>query len=260
MALTMIDPASSWFEIAELPVVERLCWQTVNGKEPLIADEIFDKTSECIAKFVNKTWLSRYPQCCYLIYDNGSEFKLHFEYLCESYGITRKPTTVMNPWANGILERIHQVLEQMLRTAELDMANSVTPDDVDVFLDNAAWAIRSTYHRVLKASAGAAIFGCDMLFDIPFVADWHKIGEWRQSLTDHGNQRENAKSIDYNYKVGDKVLLINEGILRKAESAYDKEPWTITTVHTNGTIRIQCGTKIEWLSIWRVQPFTHDIL
>jgi hypothetical protein len=37
------------------------------------------------------------------------------------------------------------------------MADSVTPDDVDVFLDNAAWAIRSTYHTVLKASPGAAI-------------------------------------------------------------------------------------------------------
>jgi hypothetical protein len=46
----------------------------------------------------------------------------------------------------------------MLRTAELDMANSVTPDDVDVFLDNAAWAICSTYRTVLKASLGAAIF------------------------------------------------------------------------------------------------------
>ncbi len=46
----------------------------------------------------------------------------------------------------------------MLHTAELDMANSVTPDDVDVFLDNAAWVIRSTYHTVLKASPGAAIF------------------------------------------------------------------------------------------------------
>jgi hypothetical protein len=66
-----------------------------------------------------------------------------------------------------------------------------------------------------------------------------------QSLTVHGNQRENAKQIDYNYKVGDKVLVINESILRKAESAYGKEPWTITTVHTNGTIRIQCGTKTE---------------
>ncbi len=45
----------------------------------------------------------------------------------------------------------NQVLGKMLRTAELDMADSVTPDDVDVFLDNAAWAIRSTYHTVLKA-------------------------------------------------------------------------------------------------------------
>jgi hypothetical protein len=126
----------------------------------------------------------------------------------------------------------------MLRTAELDMANSVTSDYVDVFLDNAAWAICSTYHTVLKASPGAAIFGQDMLFDIPFMADWQKIGEQRQSLTNRGNQRENAKQIDYDYKVGDKVLVINEGILRKPQSAYGKEPWTITTVNTNGTIRI----------------------
>jgi hypothetical protein len=73
------------------------------------------------------------------------------------------------------------------------MANSVTPNDVDVFLDNAAWAVRSIYHMVLKASPGAAIFGQDMLFDILFMADWHKIGEQQQLLTDRGNQQENAK-------------------------------------------------------------------
>jgi hypothetical protein len=99
-----------------------------------------------------------------------------------------------------------------------------------------------------------------MLFDIPFVADWHKIGGQRQSLTDRDNQRKNTKRIDYNYKGGDKVLLINEGILHKAESAYGKEPWNITTVHTNGTIRIQCRTRMERLSIQRVQPLTDDIL
>ncbi len=158
------------------------------------------------------------------------------------------------------MERVHQVLGQMLRTAELDMADSVTSDDVDVFLDNAAWAIRSKYHTVLKASPVAAIFGRDMLFDIPFVADWHKIGERRQSLTNRGNQRENVKRIDYDYKVRDKVLVINGGILHKAESAYGKELWTITTVHMNGTIRIQRRTKIELLSIRRVEPFTDDIL
>jgi hypothetical protein len=133
----------------------------------------------------------------------------------------------------------------VLRTAELDMADSVTPNDVNVFLDNVAWAIHSTYHMVLKASPGAAIFGRDMLFDILFVADWHKIGEQRQSLTDCGNQCKNAKRIEYDYKVGDTVLLINEGILRKAEFTYGKKPWTITTVHTNGTIRIQRRTRME---------------
>jgi hypothetical protein len=97
MALTMINPASSWFKIAELPVVEELHRQTVNGKELLTADEIFDTTLEHIDKLVNKTWLCRYPQCCHLIYNNRSEFKLHFKYLCESYGIKRKPTMVENP-------------------------------------------------------------------------------------------------------------------------------------------------------------------
>ena len=99
-----------------------------------------------------------------------------------------------------------------------------------------------------------------MLFDIPFLADWRKIRERRQSLTNCGNQSENAKRIEYDYKVRDKVLVIKEGILCKAESAYGKEPLTITTVHTNGTIRIQRGTKTEQLSIRRVKPFTDNIL
>jgi hypothetical protein len=97
MALIIIIPSSSWFEIAELPVITQLSRQEVNDKELLIADKIFDKILDCIAKLLNKTWLCRYPRCCYSIYNNGSEVKLHFEYLYKSYGIKRKPTTVKNP-------------------------------------------------------------------------------------------------------------------------------------------------------------------
>jgi hypothetical protein len=100
---------------------------------------------------------------------------------------------IKNPQANGILERLHQVLGQMLHTVELDMAKTVTPDDVDVFLDNAAWAIRSTYHTVLKASPGAAIFGRDMLFDIPFIANWNKIGGYRQGQANLNTACMNSK-------------------------------------------------------------------
>ena len=71
-----------------------------------------------------------------MIYDNGSEFKLHFETLCGSC-IQRKPTKIKNPKANAICEHVHQVLGTMMRTAELDMADSVYPADIDTFVDNA---------------------------------------------------------------------------------------------------------------------------
>jgi hypothetical protein len=72
-----------------------------------------------------------------------------------------------------------------------------------------------------------------MLFDIPFIANWNKIGDYRQRQTDLNMARMNSKQVDNDYKVGDKVLLTEEGILQKAESPYSKEPWIITTVHTN---------------------------
>ena len=111
---------------------------------------------------------------------------------------------IKNPQANAILERLHQVLGQMLCTSKLNMAKTITPDDVDVFLDNAAWAIYSTYHTILTDSPGAAIFGRDMLFDIPFIADWNKIGDYRQHQTDLNTAHINSKQVDYDYKVGDK--------------------------------------------------------
>ena len=208
-----------------------------------------------ISTLVNKTWFSRYPCCQHVIYDNGSKFKLHFEALCDTFGIKRKPTSVKNPQANAILERVHQVIMAMLRTAEIDMADSVDASDIDTFLTNVAWAIRSTYHTVLKASPGAAIFGRDMLFDIPFLADWNKIGDYRQRQTDLNTDRENRTRKDWDYKVGDKVLLRKDGILRKSESRYERDPWTITSVHTNGTIRVQRGSKSERLNIRRVTPY-----
>jgi hypothetical protein len=108
----------------------------------------------------------------------------------------------------------------MLPTSKLDMAETVKARDIDVFLSDATWAVCSIYHTVLKASPGAAIFGQDMLFDIPFIADWQKIGEHRQQLTNLRNACENIGRIHYDYKFGQKVLLRKEGILHNSESRY----------------------------------------
>ena len=111
----------------------------------------------------------------------------------------------------------------MLQIADIDTANSVKASDIDVFLSDAAWAIQSTYHAVLKASPGAAIFGQDMLFNILFITDLKIIGEHRQQLANLNTACENKGRIDYDYKVGQKVLLRKDGILRNAESRWHKK-------------------------------------
>jgi hypothetical protein len=147
----------------------------------------------------------------------------------------------------------------MLRTSELNMAESVKASDINVFLSDATWSVRSTFHTVLKASPGAAIFGQDMLFDIPFIADWQKIGEYRQRLTDLNNARENEGRIYYDCMVGQKVLVWKEGILRKSDSIWHRKPWLITSVHTNGKITVQRGNKLEQMNIRRVKPFVENL-
>jgi hypothetical protein len=257
----MVDPATSWLKIVELlvigessiPMGTQGCMSPLRHKTPKVP--YFDKSSLMISTLVNKTWFSQYPRCQQVIYDNGSEFKLHFEALCDTYGIKCKPTSVKNPQTNAILEHVHQVIMAMLHTAEIDMANSVGASCIHTILINMSWAIHSTYHVVLKASLGAAHFGLDMLFNIPFLANWKKIGDHRQRQTDLNMECENCSCHDWDYKTGDQVLLRKDGILRKGESRYESDPWTITSVHTNGTIRIQRGTKSERLNIQRVTPF-----
>jgi len=68
------------------------------------------------------------------------EFKLHFESLCDSYGIKSKPTIIKNPKVNAICERVHQILGTMMGTSEIDMANSVEPADIDTYINNTAGA------------------------------------------------------------------------------------------------------------------------
>jgi hypothetical protein len=49
MALTMSDPASSWFEVVKLPTINQLMTKVVNNKKKIIEEEIFHKSSDQIS-------------------------------------------------------------------------------------------------------------------------------------------------------------------------------------------------------------------
>ena len=96
----MIDPATGWFEVAEIP----------------------NKESITVAEQVDKYWFCCYPLQTKLIYDHGSEFigPLFQELIKDVYQIKTKPITAKNPQAYSVLERIYQVLANMPRTFELE--------------------------------------------------------------------------------------------------------------------------------------------
>ena len=72
-------------------------------------------------RLFNKSWLSCYSRALNVIYDDGNEFNLLFENLCNSFGLKYKLTTIKNPQADAILERIHQVVTNTTMTYSLDM-------------------------------------------------------------------------------------------------------------------------------------------
>src|SRR5687768_17805497 len=98
--VTMIDPASGWYEIHQYD----------------------DKKSITVANIAEQEWFSRYPWPTQVTYDRGSEFiEQDFQkMIVRDYGIKKKPITVRNPQANAIVERIHQVIANMIRTYELE--------------------------------------------------------------------------------------------------------------------------------------------
>eukprot|EP00957_Ditylum_brightwellii_P186182 14173817-Ditylum_brightwellii.AAC.1 len=89
----MCDAASSWVEFVRL-----------EGNSSYKTAIQFDSH-----------WLCRYPQPRACILDNGSEFKVEFLEMLQYYGIEKLPTTVKNPQANLVVERVHLTLAKMFQ-------------------------------------------------------------------------------------------------------------------------------------------------
>ena len=232
--VTMIDPASGWFEIHPYA----------------------DKRVVTIANVVEQHWFSRYPWPTQLVYDRGNEFLEHefYSMILQDYGIRGKSITVRNPQTNAIVEQIHQVIGNIIRTFDLEEHYLNEEDPWMGILAATAFAVRSTYHTTLKKTPGQLVFGCDMIFNIQHVANWEFIRQNKQRHIDKNNKAENAKHIPHQYKTGDLVLL-----LCRTENKYEapyKGPFSILQVYDNGTVHLKIGAVKDTVNIRRLTPYT----
>lgn len=230
--LTMIDPATGWFEMCEIK----------------------NKEAATIANLVEQTWLSRYPWPTQIVFDKGGEFMAEFAQMTNDYGIKRRGTTTRNPQANAILERIHQTIGNIIRTFGIQDLDVDETNPFAAVLSAAMFAVRSTYHTTLQATPAQLVFGRDSILNIAFEANWKFIQENKQKLIHKNNQRENAKRIPHTYQVGDKVLFST-----KTMSKFGQDPWEgpyhIRKVNNNGTVCLQMGSVTDTVNIRLIKPF-----
>jgi len=237
-ALTIIDTVTNFCEIVR----------------------ITNKQSAYIGQMLENTWLSRYPRPMHCIFDQGGEFTgAGFQQVLHRHGIEPHPTSVKNPQANAICERLHQTVANGLRA----LAHHNPPGDmnaatllVDTAISSASYAVRAAVHQTMKISPGALVFHRDMFLNIPVIADLHLLLQNRQALIDKQLLEANTKRISFDYQPGQQVLKLIANPNKLAPQF--EGPFPIITVHTNGTVKLQITPVIqERINIRRIRPFYH---
>jgi hypothetical protein len=177
--------------------------------------------------------------------------------MLESYGIISKPTTVKNPTANAIVERIQGILGEQLRATIFATDWS---DDVDTLIQACAYALRATSPSNNPYSPAQLAFGCDMLFRQKVIIDWEWLKESRDKQSLQNNAKENRKRLEHEYKVGDKGLIILKPYERHnnpkiSPMTYTSGPFTILAIYANGNVKLQCGVYTDIINIHRITPY-----
>ena len=101
------------------------------------------------------------------------------------------------------------------------------------------------------------IFGRDMIVHQRSLVDWNLLREKKRNQQAKDNLRENKKRVAYQYKIGEKYLIVTKPgeRLGKLIRFHHKGPYVVTKVNNNGTIKIKCRNFEETINIQRVTPY-----
>ena len=102
-------------------------------------------------------------------------------------GMKDVTTTVKNPQANAICERLHQSISNTLRT----MLHTYPPNNIDQTNDimdtcfaTAAYASKVAIHCTLNMSPGTIVFQIDLILNLPLITDLLHCHERQQNIID----------------------------------------------------------------------------
>ena len=148
--------------------------------------------------------------------------------------------------SNEVLERIHQVLGNIVRTFNIFTQTYVGKNDPWLgILAAAAFATVSKTNMQKGYSTGQLIFGRDIILPIKNKVYWELLHHQNQAQINKDNISKNRNRVDYDYKVIDNFMLTNQTAY-KYETLY-KVSLVITHCFTNGTVNFHnSATQITY--------------
>ena len=101
-----------------------------------------------LARYLTKHgWVGILEVVC----DNSLEFKLYFITLLKDFDIKPRPTKAENLQGNSPVERIYQVVQNMIKTKQLESYKFDHIDPWGEILSSVGWAIRALYHSTFAS-------------------------------------------------------------------------------------------------------------
>ena len=102
----------------------------------------------------------------------------------QEYGNKTKPDSSSNPQADTIIERIHQVLGNLIHSFNLHDTYVYDAEPWMVIIVTEAFGVRATYHRTEQKNPGQLLFGQDMILQINHLENWRLIRQRKQAQID----------------------------------------------------------------------------
>ena len=98
LAITMIDTVTGWFEIVQAA----------------------NKMATSMQDLFHNIFVAFYPCPQFIVSENGREIKRESKQICDNYDIKSKLTTSCKPQENAIIDWIHKVVSNILRSFDLE--------------------------------------------------------------------------------------------------------------------------------------------
>ena len=136
---------------------------------------------------------------------------------------------------------MHQVLNRIVAVAK----DEINPQDLlfhdEGIVSACAFAMRATVHTTTQATPVQLVFHRDAIHNIGYEPDWKYIRDRKQKRILQNNSKENSRRVPYNYEVGQRVKVQQDKSNKHGGHRYEG-PFTVTSVHNNGTVTLQRST------------------